>query len=110
MVMSDGGIPNFDEDPTIDTVYSLYQISRADLDPECKASMEDHFEFGIKDIVQPCGYTESVIDYFIHGYRERQDIGLLIRLLKSHPVYGLHEISDKIIRLYSESLNNRRIG
>ena len=97
--MSDGGIPDFDEDPTIDTVYSLYRISRADLDPESKAAMEDHFEFGIKDIVQPCGYTECVINDFIHGYRERRDIGIIIGLLKSHPVYGLPEISDEIIQL-----------
>jgi hypothetical protein len=103
MVMSDDRLPNFDEDPTIDTVYSLYQRSRADLTPGLKASMERHFDFGIKDIVQPCGYTQSVIEDFIHGYGERQDIGLLIWLLKSHPVYGLPEISDEIIRLLEKT-------
>jgi hypothetical protein len=103
MVMSDYRLPNFDEDPTIDTVYSLYERSRTDLTPGLKASMDRHFDFGIKDIVQPCGYTEHIIEDFIHGYGKRQDIGVLIGLLKSHPVYGLPEISDEIIRLLEKT-------
>ena len=101
--MSDGGIPDFDEDPTIDTVYSLYRISRADLDPESKAAMEDHFEFGIKDIVQPCGYTESIRDQYYHFYQEKGDFGALIKMLELYPVYGNQEISNELIRLLQKT-------
>ena len=93
--MSDGGIPDFDDDPKIDTVNSLYVRQRTDLDPERKAAMEYHFdELEIKDIVQPCGYTESIKDQYHHFYQEKGDFGALIKMLELYPVYGNQEIRN----------------
>jgi hypothetical protein len=106
MVMSDDGIPDFDDDPTIDTVYSLYSRERTDLHNYSKESLEE-FEYaftgGIRDIVQPCGVTESIMDRFYADYKKRHDIAELIAILKSNPVYGLSDISDEIIRLLEKS-------
>ena len=102
--MSDYGIPDFDDDPKIDTVYSLYVRQRTDLDPELKASMECHFdELGIKDIVQPCGYTERIRDQYCHFYQEKGDFGALIKMLELYPVYGNEEISNELIRLLQKT-------
>ena len=98
------GRPNFDKDPTIDTVYSLYQRDRTDLDPESKAAIEDRFfPFPIKDIIQPCGYTANVIEYFFIKYTDLQDIGVLIKMLERFPVYGSKDISEELIRLLKKS-------
>ena len=104
--MSDGGIPNFDDDPKIDTVYSLYVRQRTDLHKYSKESLEEFeraFEYGLTDIVQPCGVTESIVDGFFADYKKRHDIAELIGILKSNPVYGLSEISDEIIRLLEKT-------
>jgi hypothetical protein len=104
MVMSDDGIPDFDDDPTIDTVYSLYQRSRTDLDPESKAEIQDRFfPFSTKDVIQPCGYTENVLEHFFTRYTDFQDIGVLIKMLEQFPVYGSKDISKELIRLLKKS-------
>ena len=104
--MSDGGIPNFDEDPTTDSVYSQYWRKRTDLNRYSKESLEEfesHFEFGLEDLVQPTGVTHRIMDHFQVNYKERHDIGILIEILKANPVYGVSEISDEIIRLLEKT-------
>ncbi|MDC3389176.1 sporulation initiation factor Spo0A C-terminal domain-containing protein [bacterium] len=104
--MSDGDIPNFDEDPTTDSVYSQYWRKRTDLNRYSKESLEEfesHFEFGLMDLVQPCGVTHRIVDQFQVNYKERHDIGILIEILKANPVYGVSEISDEIIRLLEKT-------
>ena len=58
---------------------------------------------GLNDIIQPCGYTQGVIDSFYVNYKERGDIGELIGLLRKCPVYGLPDISEEIIRLLKKT-------
>lgn len=100
------GRPNFDKDPTIDTVYQLYTKSRADLkeySEEALERFESAFVYGLNDVIQPCGYTQGVIDSFYVNYKERGDIGELIGLLRECPVYGLPDISEEIIRLLKKT-------
>ena len=100
------GLPNFDKDPTIDTVYQLYTKSRADLNKYSEDSLEEFesaFEHGLYDIIQPCGYTQEVMDGFYIDYKERGDIGALIGLLRDCPVYGFPDISEEIIRLLKKT-------
>ena len=109
--MSDGGIPNFDEDPTINTISKLYQKQRPPFRGlETKAEMEGHFggpsdynPFGTNDLVQPCVYTERIFYEFFVNYKLRPDINILIDLLKNHPVYGSPEISNELIRLLKKT-------
>ena len=104
--MSDGGIPDFDDDPEVDTLYKQYWRKRTDLHEYSKESLEEfesHFEFGLNDLVQPTGVTHSIIGKFDVNYKERHDIGILIEILKSHPVYGISGISDEIIRLLEKT-------
>ena len=58
---------------------------------------------GLNDIIQPCGYTQGVIDSFYVNYKERGDIGELIGLLRECPFYGLPEISGEILRLLKKT-------
>ena len=105
-MVNNRGRPNFDKDPTIDTVYQLYTKSRADLNKYSDEGLEEFesaFVYGLNDIIQPCGYTESVLDGFYVDYKERGDIGALIGLLKEHPVYGFPDISEEIIRLLKKT-------
>ena len=100
------GRPNFDKDLTIDTVYQLYTKSRADLkeySEEALERFESAFVYGLNDVIQPCGYTQGVIDSFYVNYKERGDIGELIGLLRECPVYGLPDISEEIIRLLKKA-------
>ena len=109
--MSDGDIPNFDEDPTINTVSQLYQKQRPPFRGlETKAEMEGHFggpvdynPFGTNDLVQPCGVTDQIYYEFFVNYKLRPDINILIDLLKNHPVYGSPEISNELIRLLKKT-------
>ena len=104
--MSDRGIPHFDEDPAIDTLYKQYWRKRTDLHEYSKESLEEfesHFEFGLEDLVQPTGVTHRIMDHFQVNYKERHDIGILIEILKANPVYGVSEISDEIIRLLEKT-------
>ena len=99
-------MPNFDKDPNVDTVYQLHTKSRADLNEYSEEGLwefESAFEFGLNDIIQPCGYTQGVIYSFYMNYKERDDIGELISLLRECPVYGLPEISEEIIRLLKKT-------
>ena len=99
-------MPNFDKDPNVDTVYQLYTKSRADLkeySEEALWEFESHFEFGLNDIIQPCGYTEAVIWSFFADYRKNGDIADLVGLLKDYPVYGIPEISDELIKLLEKT-------
>ena len=109
--MSDGDIPNFDEDPTINTVSQLYQKQRPPFRGlETKAEMEGHFggpsdynPFGTNDLVQPCGVTDQIYYEFFVNYKLRPDINILIDLLKNHSVYGSPEISNELIRLLKKT-------
>ena len=103
------GIPDFDEDPTIDTVNQLYQRNRADLDKISEDELEQlEFDYevcddpdfsGIKDIIQPYGYTESALSHFYMKYRSHDNIEDLIEMLELYPVYGCTNISQELIRL-----------
>jgi len=109
--MNDGDIPNFDEDPTINTVSQLYQKQRPPFRGlETKAEMEGHFggpvdynPFGTNDLVQPCGVTDQIYYEFFVNYKLRPDINILIDLLKNHSVYGSPEISNELIRLLKKT-------
>ena len=80
--MSDGDIPNFDEDPAINTVSQLYQKKRPPFRGlETKAEMEGHFggpvdynPFGTNDLVQLCGVTDQIYYEFFVNYKLRPDI------------------------------------
>jgi len=109
--MSDGGIPDFDKDPTINTVSQLYQKKRRLLEGfKTRAEMDDDLfvindynPFGSNDVVQPCVYTERIFYEFFVNYKLRPDINILVDLLKNHPVYGSPEISDELIRLLKKT-------
>ncbi|MDC0431700.1 hypothetical protein OAL97_04235 [Paracoccaceae bacterium] len=104
--LNNRGLPNFDKDPNIDTVYQLYTKSRADLNKYSEKTLwefESAFEHGLNDVIQPCGYTQGVIDSFYVNCKERGDIGELIGLLRECPVYGLPDISEEIIRLLKKT-------
>ena len=109
--MSDGGIPDFDKDPTINTVSQLYQKKRRLLEGfKTRAEMDDDLfvindynPFGSNDVVQPCVYTEKIFYEFFVNYKLRPDINILVDLLKNHPVYGSPEISDELIRLLKKT-------
>ena len=109
--MSDGDIPNFDEDPAINTVSQLYQKKRRLLEGfKTRAAMDDDLfvindynPFGSNDVVQPCVYTERIFYEFFVNYKLRPDINILIDLLKNHPVYGSPEISNELIQLLKKT-------
>ena len=119
--MSDGDIPNFDEDPTINTVSKLYQKQRPPFRGlETKVEMEGHFggpsdynPLGTNDLVQPCGVTYQIYYEFFVNYKLRPDINILIDLLKNHPVYGSPKISSELIRLLKKTrikpISNKRM-
>ena len=95
--MSDGDIPNFDKDPTTDSVYSQYWRKRTDLNRYSKESLEEfesHFEFGLMDLVQPCGVTHRIVDQFQVKYKERHDIGILIEILKARNIVDLKNLTQ----------------
>jgi len=109
--MSDGDIPNFDEDPTINTVSKLYQKQRPPFRGlETKVEMEGHFggpsdynPFGTNDLVQPCGVTDQIYYEFFVNYKFTPNFNILLDLLEKHPVYGSPEISKELIRLLKKA-------
>lgn len=112
--MSEDDIPNFDEDPTINTVSQLYQKQRpAFRGLDTKAEMENHFgpyfgsddynPIGTNDIVQPCGCTDEIFYEFFVNYKNQRDINILFDLLEKHPVYGSQEISKELKRLLKKT-------
>ncbi|MDA9823847.1 hypothetical protein N9C56_15390, partial [Paracoccaceae bacterium] len=105
MIKKHSNIPDGEDNPNIDTVYDCYQKKRNDLDTFSEKELKkfeiyDDPDFaGTNDIIQPCGYTQRVLEHFHMKYAGRNDVADLIEMLDIYPVFGSKIISDELIRL-----------
>ena len=96
------GIPDFDDDPTIDTVNQCYLRSRTDPDENKMVVLEDMFDEEHRDYITPCGVKNDIFWRF-QSYEKTRDIGVLISMLEDHAICGKPAINEALIDLLKKT-------